>query len=74
MYSKETDIASISHARFSQGASEEVPKPIEKSNGLLTRRSTPMTRSDAPSSDKGALIAQTAFNAIRRKRQEIRNA
>tara|TARA_R110000803_G_scaffold206172_1_gene273271 strand:- start:1901 stop:2125 length:225 start_codon:yes stop_codon:yes gene_type:complete len=74
MYSKETDIARISHARFSQGSREEAPKPVEKSNGLLTRRSTPMTSSDTSSSDKGALIAQTAFNAIRRKRQEMRNA
>tara|TARA_R110001632_G_scaffold189685_1_gene310247 strand:- start:773 stop:985 length:213 start_codon:yes stop_codon:yes gene_type:complete len=69
------DALKTAYTKFSQTSmASNQPKPIEKNRGLLARSNTPTPSSNAESSDRGKLIAETAFNAIRRKRQEIRNA
>jgi len=48
-------------------------KPVQKSNSLLQRKPTPMADSGASDTDRGKLIAETAFKALHKKRQDIRN-
>tara|TARA_R110001606_G_scaffold259734_1_gene407471 strand:- start:6468 stop:6680 length:213 start_codon:yes stop_codon:yes gene_type:complete len=68
------DALKTAYLKFSQSSmGKEQSKPVKKTGGLLSRTNTDKPRSDAPSSDRGKLIAETAFSAIRRKRQEIRN-